>query len=144
LTGNHTGDHSRAASYFSPCGLYLLTYEDDGKVAYAYLKQKEGRGIVGDVWLYNRCPTPAEPEWSERSNIPFANCQGFMTEEGRMLKAVQDGDVTVEWEYEDAKPVAYIYIHGMLYGVVGLGDKPGCARFALRDGPLARVMEIED
>jgi len=33
--------------FVSPCGKYALTFEDDGKVAYAYLKE-ENR-IVGDV-----------------------------------------------------------------------------------------------
>ena len=125
----------------SPCGRFVLTFEDDGKVAYAYLKNDDG--IVGDVWLYNRCATPEQPEWKERKNIPFANCKGYMSEDGRIKKRVGSRDVLVDWEYENDEPVAYVYLFEDLYGVVGVDDKPGYARFAVKDSPLARVMEID-
>ena len=89
----------------SPCGSYVLTFDDDGKVAYAFLK-RDGN-VLSSVWLYNRCPTPAKPEWSERNNIPFANCAGYMSEGGRMEKEVTPEDVLVDWEFEDEHPVAY-------------------------------------
>jgi hypothetical protein len=126
----------------SPCGLYQLCFEDDGRVAYAYLK--EGRDILGDVWLYNRCPTPLLPEWRERNNIPFANCEGYMSEEGRIQRDVGRDDVLVDWEGSENGPLAYIYLFGDLLGVIGVGDKPGFARFANKDGPLARVMQFEE
>lgn len=120
---------------------YLVTFEDDGKVAYAYIKR--GEQILGDVWLYNRCATPQTPEWVTRSNIPFANCRGYMSEEGRMLKTVSQEDVSVDWEAADVGPTAYIYVFDDLYGALGVNDKPGYARFATADGPLAKVMHIE-
>lgn len=122
-------------------GPYRLTFEDDGKVAYAYLK--EDGEVVGDVWLYNRCPAPETPEWSDRSKIPFANPRDFISEGGTMAREVNAEDVHVSWEYEGDAPVAYVYVFEDLYGVVGVGDKPGYARHANRSGPLARVMEME-
>ena len=128
----------------APRGDYFLTFEDNGKVAYAYLKRANDREIVGDVWLYNRCPTPAEPEWPDRSKIPFANSLEYVADEGRLERDVKQGDVLVNWKYEDSGPAAYVYIFEDLYAVVGVGDKPGYARFATKSGRLARVMEIED
>ncbi len=120
---------------------YSLKFEDDGKVAYAYLLM--GETIIGDVWLYNRCPTPDSPEWKNKRNIPFANCREYMLEEGRMKKKVLPQDVIVDWEKEAEELVAYVYIFEDLYGVIAENDKPGYARFALKDGPLARKMHIE-
>jgi hypothetical protein len=129
-------------AFHSPCGHYELTFDDDGKVAYAYLKH--GKNIVGDVWLYNRCPTPEQPEWTDRKNIPFANCKGYMSEQGRVMTEVAPSDVNVDWEYEDDKPVAHVYVFQDLYGVVGVGEMPGYARYATKDSGLARVMDIEE
>jgi hypothetical protein len=126
----------------SPCGEYEVDFEDDGKVAYGYLKH--GERIVGDVWLYNRCPTPEKPEWKDRQKIPFANCKGYISNEGQVVAPVTPSDVKVDWEYENTDPVAYVYVFEDLYGVVGVGDRPGYARFATRDGPLAKVMVIQD
>lgn len=128
-------------NFESPSDDFILTFEDNGKVAYAYLKN-EG-DFVGDVWLYNRCSTPKDPEWKDRNNIPFANCSKYMSEGGVMKKEVGVEDVLVDWEEEEQGPVAYIYIFKDLYGVIGVNDKPGYARFAIKDGPLARVMDIE-
>jgi hypothetical protein len=128
--------------YFSPYNSFILTFEDDGKVAYAYLK-KNGK-IVGDVWLYNRCGIPRIPEWTDPNNIPFANCNGYMSEEGLMNQEVEIGHVLVDWEQEETGPIAYVYIFENLYGVVGLNDKPGYARFAIKDSPIAKVMDIEE
>jgi hypothetical protein len=126
----------------SPCGKYKLVFDDDGNVAYAYLKK--GDTIVGDVWLYNRCETPDETEWKDRNIIPFANCKSYMREEGRMENAVGPEDVQVEWIGIEENPLAYVYVFENLLGVIGEGDKPGRAKFALRDGPLARILVTED
>jgi len=118
----------------------VLSFEVDEKVAYAYLKH-EGH-IVGDVWLYNRCDAPTVGEWQDKQNIPFANCLGYVSPEGTIADAISEHDVSVEWEDPDPFPDAYVYIGEDLFGVVGIGDRPGYARFAIRDSPLARVMEI--
>src|ERR687898_201513 len=57
---------------------YSAVFEDDGKVAYAYLLD-DGR-IVADVWLYNRAAAPEAPEWRDRSKAPFLNPRGFTSE----------------------------------------------------------------
>lgn len=132
---------STMLDFRSDCGECTLTFEDNGRVAYAYLKAKEG--ICGAVWLYNRCTTPQSPEWHDRSKIPFANCAGYMCEEGRMEHDLSDDSVFVDWERDENGPVAYVYVGDDLYGVVGVGDKPGYARYAIKDNPLARRMEIE-
>ena len=128
--------------YFSPCYSFILTFEDDGKVGYAYLKENDK--IVGDVWLYNRCGIPSIPEWTDPNNIPFANCNGYMSKEGLMNQDVVISDVLVDWEQEEIGPIAYVYIFENLYGVVSINDKPGYARFAIKDSPIAKVMDIEE
>ena len=102
------------ADFVSPCGLFQLTFEDDGKVAYAYLKQ--GNAIVGDVWLYNRCPTPEEPEWKDRTKMPFANSRAFTRDEGHFRKSVALDDIRVEWQYENEQPTACLYLCGETRG----------------------------
>ena len=51
---------------------YSVIFDDDGRVAYAYLLAPDEH-IVSDVWLYNRCESPLQPEWPDQEKIPFAN-----------------------------------------------------------------------
>jgi hypothetical protein len=95
------------------------------------------------TWLYNRCPAPETPEWADLSKIPFANPSGYIDDGRRMLRDVRVENVQVDWEYEGDSPEEYVYLFDDLYGVVGVGDKPGYAGHAIKDGPLARVMDIE-
>jgi len=127
--------------FTSPCGAYTLTFDDDGKVAYAYLKK--GKAILGDVWVYNHCTTPEQPEWKDRSKLPFANCKDYMKEEGQVVRAVILDDISVKWEYRGEQPRAYVYLFGDLVASVSVGEKPGYARFASRDSPLAKLMVID-
>jgi hypothetical protein len=128
--------------FTSPCGTYTLTFDDDGKVAYAYLKK--GRAILGDVWLYNRCETPDRSEWSDRGNLPFANCRSYMEDEGRIQEPVSLEDITVEWKYTGERPIAFVYLFGDLFATLSEGEKPGYSRFASKDGPLAKRMVLEE
>lgn len=136
-----TADNEILLNFAAPHGGYSLAFEDDGKVAYAYLKQQ--CQVVGDVWIYNRCPTPEVPEWSDRTKAPFANPRGYALEGGEIRQALRIEDIQVDWDYEANGPVAYVYLFGDLYAVLGVGDKPGYARLAVADGPLAKVMETE-
>jgi hypothetical protein len=124
--------------FVSPCGAFKLTFDDEGKVAYAYLKT--GNSIVGDVWVYNRCPTPDLPEWKDRRNLPFANCKEFVSDEGHFKTPIVPDDISVEWQYTGEQPKALVYLSGALVAVLGFNDKPGYSRFALKDGPLAKVL----
>lgn len=123
----------------APIDEFVLDFNDDGKVAYAYLKNAHD-AIVGDVWVYNRCRAPERSEWKDKANIPFANCAGFASDVEMMTRSINDGDVAVEWQYDKGSPVARIYLFNELYAVVGVGDKPGSARLATKNGPLAKVM----
>ena len=129
-------------NFASADGSYTVTFEDNGKVAYAYLK-KDGI-ITSAVWLYNRCATPDIAEWSDRRNIPFANCEGYMTPEGRILEPIGSQDVLVDWDYENGMPVAYICIFEDLCGVLDSQSRVGFARFAAKNSPIAQVMEIAE
>lgn len=127
--------------FTSPCGRYKLTFEDNGRVGYAYLKV--GNEIVADVWLFNRCEAPTEPEWTDRSKIPFANSKAYVLPGGTLQTPVSPDDVLVEWDDESSETVAYVYICEDLFGVLAPGTKPGYARYAAKDSPLAKVLEVE-
>jgi hypothetical protein len=143
MEGNQMGHPVELmVDFTSPCGAFTLTFDDDGKVAYAYMRK--GKAILGDVWLYNRCETPDRSEWSDRSKLPFANCTGYMKDEGRVQEPVSLEDVTAEWEYTGERPKAFVYLFGDLVASVSEGEKPGYSRFASRDGPLAKRMVLEE
>lgn len=127
------------ADFTSPNHDYRLTFDDDGRVAYAYLKHFNK--IVGDVWIYNRCETPDEPEWRDRTKAPFANPRAYTLADGRMRDPVALDDVQVRWDADDGHVTAYIYISGDLVASVREGDKPGRSKFAAKDGPLAKRLE---
>jgi hypothetical protein len=133
---------SLSLRFDSPFAGYTLSFEDDGRTGYAYLKEN-GR-IVGDLWLYNRCQAPDTSEWADRGNAPFANCKGYVMEGSQLNKLVNRGDVLVTWKSDESGPIAYVYLFEDLYGVLGVGDKPGYARFAAKDGPIAKRMELEN
>jgi len=127
-------------NFQSPEPLLTLTFEDTGKVAYAYLKN-DGK-IVGDVWLYNHLSID-KPEWDNPNNAPFLNPTSYINPDGIIKKDITIHDVLVDWEKENNSYVAYIYIFEDLYGVIAEGDKPGYARYATVSNPIAKVMEIE-
>jgi hypothetical protein len=50
--------------------------------------------------LYNRCPTPKQPEWHARDNARFANSAPFVDRDVIFLLPDSATDMTVEWEGE--------------------------------------------
>src|SRR5690242_16435335 len=44
--------------------------EDDGRVAYAYLKSNGA--IVADVWLYNVAEPPERNNWRDKTQLAFS------------------------------------------------------------------------
>ncbi len=54
-------------------------FEDDGRVAYAHVVKD--KRIMGDVWVYNRAPAPAQPEWTDRERAPFLNPRDYVTDD---------------------------------------------------------------
>src|SRR6266851_4505324 len=74
------GDDSKTCEelllrYDEPGGVRALVLDDDGKVAYGYLLEREA--VVGDVWLYNVAATPNTVDWNDKSQMPFLNPQKF-------------------------------------------------------------------
>ena len=114
---------------------------DDGRVCYAYFLSPSGE-IIGDVWLYNRCAAPAYPEWTDRSGAPYANPQGYVQNPPSFQLPQDETDVVVRWRRdEQGNRVADILARDVLIGRLGAGQKPGWARAAMKDGPLAKVLQ---
>jgi hypothetical protein len=120
---------------------YRVVVEDDERVAYAYLL-REGR-IVTHVWLYNHGPTPVEPEWRDRSKMPFMNPKGYAV--GGIVRPIaSDDEVHVEWNERDAViDDVSVYIRGEPIAKLSPGAKPGWCIYAAKDGPLAKVLKRE-
>ena len=109
---------------------YSGLFEDDGKVAYAYLLD-DGR-IVADVWLYNRAATPDSPEWRDHSKAPFLNPRGF-TPEVPFVPPADESEVEFTWS-SDAQGRTTLHV------LIAPGSKPGWCKLAAKDGPLASVL----
>jgi hypothetical protein len=121
-----------------PKSSYEVAFEDNGRVAYAYLRQ-EGK-IVSDVWLYNRAQTPEQPEWTDRSKMPFLNPQGFSTDDEPPIPSRPE-DVTARWVQDGNQLEAVeIYLKGVLWAKLAPGAKPGWSNGASRVGPLAQPL----
>lgn len=121
---------------------YSTIFDDDGRVAYAYLLDESG-SIVGDVWLYNRCSTPVEPEWKNPENMPFANPQAYVNSATHdAFQAVDTiSDVSVDWGEESGRVKANILVRNKLFATLMEGAKPGWSVFVGKDGPLAKVLK---
>ncbi|NTF42009.1 hypothetical protein [Rhizobium rhizogenes] len=117
-----------------------VLFEDNGHVAYAYLLAADGE-IIGDVWLYNVGEPPAEPPWHDKEEMPFANPREFVREDLAFEFAKQPSDIVVLWKTsEQYGPMARIYLHSRLFGILSPGAKPGWSLLAAKNGPLARKL----
>ena len=117
-----------------------LVIDDDGRVAYAYLRGADG-AIVADVWLYNRCPAPAEPEWNARPAGPMANPQGFVRTDLQIMLPESEADFAIDWQLQSASdPKVIIYLRDEVWATMAPGTRPGFCRLAKMDGPLARLL----
>lgn len=120
---------------------YSVVFDDDGRVAYAYLLN-EKEAIVGDVWLYNRCVSPSEPEWKDPEKMPFANPVGFVKDDINFSPVKDISEVEVQWESSSEGQVkANIFVSDELFAVLTEGAKPGWSLLAAKNGPLAKVLE---
>ncbi|MCC8967306.1 hypothetical protein H8A95_34520 [Bradyrhizobium sp. Pear76] len=128
------------AKFDSPFDQKTVIIEDDGRVAYAYLLDCDGR-IRSDVWLYNRCQTPVEPEWYDPTRMPFANPAPFATDDLSFSPPDSPGDITVEWGDSDSPDDANVFISGKHFARLRVGMKPGWSALAAKDGPLAQVLK---
>jgi hypothetical protein len=116
-----------------------VVIEDDGRVAYAYLLNSDGR-VIADVWLYNCGAPPKKPEWTSPKKMPFMNPEAFARPDS--VSPIRDeADVAVEWKVDrDSVRSAHIFVRGEVWAVLEPGSRPGWSRMALRDGPLAKVL----
>ena len=73
-----------------------VVVEDDGRVCYAYFLSAAGE-VLADVWLYNRCKTPAEPEWTDRERAPFANPSDFVLSAPGFELPETSADIRIMW-----------------------------------------------
>jgi hypothetical protein len=125
--------------FVSEDGEFALVIEDDGRVGYAYLLDAHGH-IRGDVWLYNRCLAPVEPEWDDIEKAPFANPMPYVNTDP-FSPPSSASDFSVEWERHGDHCTASVFLRLKLIAKVADGSKPGWAVLASRDGPLARVLK---
>jgi hypothetical protein len=120
-------------------GRCVIVIEDDGRVGYAYLIDSRGE-ICGDVWLYNRCPAPDEPEWDDPSGAPFANPSAYVGSCTAFPLPNSSADIAIDWARADGACLARIFVRKRLVAVVKSGAKPGWALLAKKDGPLAKSL----
>ncbi|WP_105375094.1 hypothetical protein [Neorhizobium huautlense] len=126
------------AEVIDPVSGSRVVFEDDGRVAYAYLLSSEGE-ITSDVWLYNRSPTPKKATWHDRKAAPFLNPAEFVRTDIAFALPEHPADIMVVWDVIEKPNVSLcIHIHEELVGILATGSKPGWSLLAANDGPLAR------
>ncbi|RYG70650.1 hypothetical protein EON80_07325 [bacterium] len=123
--------------FVAPSGRYSLIFEEDGQVAYPYLRDK-GK-IVGDVWLYNRGPAPAKPEWTDKTRLPFANPSGYASTVAVQPPA-QKSELNVIW---GGGGECQLNLRDQPLARLKPGAKPGWSTSAIKDGPLAQVWKLK-
>lgn len=115
-----------------------VTVDDDGRVAYAYLRL--GDEVLGDVWLYNRGPSPAAVDWTDAAQAPFPNPRSH-ARELPWAPARRASDFSVEWTVDGELLLADVKLRGVLLGRLSPGSQPGWASLATQDGPCAQVLD---
>lgn len=119
--------------FAAPAGPMSVVIEDDGRVAYAYLL--DGSKIVGDTWLYNVDESPVDSSWRRQSQRPFLNPMRFCTAES-LARLDAHSPIACIWEGDSV----VVAVRGEVWARLWRGAKPGCSRFALRPGPLAKPL----
>ncbi|MGJ5205643.1 hypothetical protein [Bradyrhizobium sp. HKCCYLR20261] len=122
--------------FVSPDGSATIVVEDDGRVAYAYWLDASG-SICGDVWLYNRCPAPQQPEWHDREAAPYANPAAFIDPTVKFSPPSSATSISVDWDSPGSEMSASIRVSEVLLAKLTQGSKPGWSRLVAKDGPLA-------
>ncbi|MGJ4906677.1 hypothetical protein ACQR10_09260 [Bradyrhizobium sp. HKCCYLRH2060] len=122
--------------FVSPDGSATIVVEDDGRVAYAYWLDASG-SISGDVWLYNRCPAPQQPEWHDREAAPYANPAAFVDQASEFSPPSAASSISVNWDLLGSETAACVCVSEVLLAKLTKASKPGWSRLAAKDGPLA-------
>ncbi len=111
-----------------------LVIDDDGRVAYAFLRGPDD-DIIGDVWLYNRVPCAEPPDWTDATQAPFLNPASMARAlEGRAPEA---DELSVEWTLDGVLLLADVKLRGELLARLSPGSAPGWNVLALEAGPCA-------
>ena len=118
----------------APEGDMSVIFEDDGKVAYAYLL--EAGVVVGDVWLYNVLDSPDDVDWKDSSAMPFLNPRNYCNS-GKNPQLREGSILVCEWSPSGVK----VWIDGVYFARLEVGAKPGWSRFAIQSGPLAKPLD---
>jgi hypothetical protein len=140
--GRGTLENDIFADFINPDSGYQVVFEDNGRVAYGYLLDAAEK-IIADVWLYNRCETPREPEWQTPEMLPFANPMEFAKDHSGFTPVEDASEVIVGWiPLSDDRMRAIISIRGDVFGIMENGTEPGLSLMAAKDGPLAKVLEV--
>jgi len=117
---------------------YSLIIEDDGRVCYAYLLQRDD--IIGDVWLYNQEDTPLIVNWQKTEEMPFLNPKEFVKTN---LSPIQNEDeINLNWFLSEDKMLLQaveIQINQKPTAKISEGALPGWSKNVNKDGPLAMV-----
>jgi hypothetical protein len=128
-------------------GTYLVTVEDDDRVAHAYLRGHDGK-ILSTVWLYNSPGVAVPKTWGDygdlkRGDTPLnvAECGG----DTYFAPIVDPGEVKLYFLYDDDGGLVNvkIYVRGEPHAVLVIGERFGWSALATRDGPVAHVLGRE-
>ncbi|WP_341487097.1 hypothetical protein [Pararhizobium sp. A13] len=119
---------------------FSVIIEDDGHKAYAYLMDA-AKVIVSDVWLYNRGPAPKTTDWGDPSKLPFSNPAEYVSD--IIFEPISSAcEVSIHWKQRANPPIeAHLSVRGQLFAILRQGIAPGWSRLAVKDGPLAKVLQ---
>lgn len=116
-----------------------LFFEDNGRVAYAYLIKDDE--VIADVWLYNYGRPPTVPEWHDRNKMPFKNPLPYV-EEAIFPPVKKEADIAVQWiESSQGTKIAQVIIRNEVHAYLRPGAKPGWSKLAVKDSPLAKTID---
>lgn len=119
-------------------GLTKAVFEDDGRVAYCYIL--ENGEIKSDVWIYNRASAPIDPDIRRQdSDGPNLNPGKYALTAEKLPEHADD--ISIEWQTAAGmKPTAIVKTFGLTLARVSAETKPGYARLARLEGPLAKPL----
>lgn len=117
---------------------YSVLVEDDGRVAYAYLL--EYGDIIGDVWLYNQTPAPADSNWANQQ-MPYLNPAEYVLPHIVVSPIKTESEIRCEWTEapNDGLIEVAIWLRDKFVAQIISGSKPGWSVLVVKDGPLAQV-----
>jgi len=116
-----------------PAGTRAVIIEEDGVVAYAYLR--DGDALVGDVWLYNVGADPASVDWHDPALMPFCNPAAYCGD-APLPRLRDDAVVKCRWSAQGV----LVVVDGVPWALLERDARPGWSRNARVAGPLARPL----